>query len=826
MSPTKKFSVWLTAIALLVAMVLTPIAAGAKPPASKVWNIYQDKLGAYTVSSAAPKGQTLIEGPFPTQADATAALTQPPVIGYTLDPAEPNGANGWYSSGNVSLTWNVSAPGYPTPSKSLVVTGDTNQTVSADGVSTFTKSATAVGGSAGPLDVTIKRDVTPPEVVFGGVSPAANTAGWNNVVPLDLGWSATDPTSGLAGPAQVTKTVNAEGVQTVSVEFTDNAGNKATDQQTVSVDLTPPVLNIGPGIADGDSFLVGSVPTKPTFDASDALSGVESSSLMGYDVTVGAHTLVATATDFAGNVTTQQIGYTVMLKPANVVEPTKLDQQFSGTPGLAIPGGLNIPTVEGIDYSVDGNLAVGGFIEKAPGIYQVTAVAQPDYELVGYTGPWTLEVLAADVTVHVATQAPTATDQTAIADGFITIPAVTGVNYLIDGVAAGPGDNTLAPGNYVVTTVPLNEFYILDGDVLWNRTVGAFVPTDATALPPIVVQPTTVGGMGSIEVLAVTGVDYFVDTNLVAGVTPFAPGNYQVTSAPQTGYALVGDTSWSVTINEYVPPVIEVTPVAPTATDQTADASGFITIPTSEGVNYALDGVLTAAGTYDRTPASYEVEASAKPGYALAPGATASWTLAINPYVPPKVIEFVGVTSSSAAQAAPLPEGWQPGDLAIWMGTRWGATTSTTYPNIPAGYTVVGNGVNHKPGTYYVTSRVAYRVLQSGDTVMPASSTSHDAILVVYRNATIGQVVGQAIASTYMAPPPPFPALPSLTSGSWVAGLASNSKGVTAVGMTVRVNPGTGAMSALDTDGGMASWASHPTVGAQHAFSFELKVSP
>jgi hypothetical protein len=33
-------------------------------------------------------------------------------------------------------------------------------------------------------------------------------------------------------------------------------------------------------------------------------------------------------------------------------------------------------------------------------------------------------------------------------------------------------------------------------------------------------------------------------------------------------------------------------------------------------------------------------------------------------------------------------------------------------------------------------------------------------------------------------------------------------------------------MTALDTDAGVASWASHPTVGAQHAFSFELKLVP
>jgi hypothetical protein len=70
----------------------------------------------------------------------------------------------------------------------------------------------------------------------------------------------------------------------------------------------------------------------------------------------------------------------------------------------------------------------------APGTYVVTAVPHTDYELVGYpAGGWNLEVLrAGDCIVHVTAAVPTATDQTAGASGFITVPTTEGVAYSID----------------------------------------------------------------------------------------------------------------------------------------------------------------------------------------------------------------------------------------------------------------------------------------------------------------------------------------------------------------------------------------------------------
>lgn len=63
-------------------------------------------------------------------------------------------------------------------------------------------------------------------------------------------------------------------------------------------------------IDDGDSFLFGDVPPKPTCTAGDVV-GVVSCVVGGYATTVGTHTLTATATDAAGNEGKTEISYEV-----------------------------------------------------------------------------------------------------------------------------------------------------------------------------------------------------------------------------------------------------------------------------------------------------------------------------------------------------------------------------------------------------------------------------------------------------------------------------------------------------------------------------------
>jgi hypothetical protein len=155
---------------------------------------------------------------------ATPADTTPPVIDYMLNPATPDGDNGWYKS-DVSLSWNVTENESP---GSLVKTGCVDQNIISDQQeTTYSCSATSDGGASATKTVKIKRDATNP-TIQGQASPAPNSDGWNNS-DVDVSFACDDGTSGIAscGP---NKTLTGEGRnQSVTGDAKDQAGNAASD---------------------------------------------------------------------------------------------------------------------------------------------------------------------------------------------------------------------------------------------------------------------------------------------------------------------------------------------------------------------------------------------------------------------------------------------------------------------------------------------------------------------------------------------------------------------------------------------------------------------
>ena len=100
--------------------------------------------------------------------------------------------------------------------------------------------------------------------------------------------------------------LNTEGSgQSASGTCSDKAGNISLPATAsgINIDKTAPVLNIT-GITSGD-YGVCTIPVKPTFAPTDALSGVDTSSEdwnpSGTPSGVGTYTYTATATDLAGN---------------------------------------------------------------------------------------------------------------------------------------------------------------------------------------------------------------------------------------------------------------------------------------------------------------------------------------------------------------------------------------------------------------------------------------------------------------------------------------------------------------------------------------------
>jgi large repetitive protein len=150
-------------------------------------------------------------------------------------------------------------------------------------------------------------------------SASAPTA-WVNKATVTM--TATDGGSGVAttfygldGGAAVAGTsleIGDDGTHTVKYWSVDKAGNIEPAQTvTVRIDGTPPTIQWPGGPADGATYAFGTVPPATTCTATDATSGVGGCTVSGYGTTVGQHTMTATATDAAGNKTTENRACTV-----------------------------------------------------------------------------------------------------------------------------------------------------------------------------------------------------------------------------------------------------------------------------------------------------------------------------------------------------------------------------------------------------------------------------------------------------------------------------------------------------------------------------------
>ena len=238
----------------------------------------------------------------------------PPTIDYTLNPTDPDGANGWYKS-DVTLTWNVSEPQSPS---SLQKTGCVDQNITTDqAATTYSCSATSAGGNAGPVSVTIKHDGSAPNAPIATTDPAnpvANSGGFfkDSVKVSYSGSTDVGPSSVASYTAD--QTFNTSGTHNYSGTATDNAGNEsAATTGQVKVDADNPTFgncpSAGPFLVNSGSHSVGPI------SANDGESGIDSanSTLSGSVDTssTGAKQVTFTAKDKVGHSATKQCTYNV-----------------------------------------------------------------------------------------------------------------------------------------------------------------------------------------------------------------------------------------------------------------------------------------------------------------------------------------------------------------------------------------------------------------------------------------------------------------------------------------------------------------------------------
>ena len=171
-----------------------------------------------------------------------------------------------------------------------------------------------------------------------------------------------------------------------------------------------------------------------------------------------------------------------------------------------------------------------------------------------------------------------------------------------------------SPGAVAATVTPAAPSFVDD-------TCNNFLPTGASYTIP-----------------STTGVDYLVNGVVApAGSYGAADGaTVTVVAQAQSGFALTGTATFTHTFSPAPSCTTHVAPTAPTFTDDacsgTSPAGASYTIPATAGVDYLVNGIKTAAGTYPATDGStVKVTTRAQAGFSLTGTTSFTHTFAATP---------------------------------------------------------------------------------------------------------------------------------------------------------------------------------------------------
>jgi hypothetical protein len=263
-----------------------------------------------------------------------------PMVTHTLTPS-PN-ANEWNSS-DVTVHFEATDNDGGSGVDAASITPDVLVQDETAGY-TVTGEAFDVAGNRGIDSVKIKLDKSAPTVTGAVVSGQLGNGGWY-VGPVKVHFTCFDTLAGVAVcPDDVTLTTNGAN-QSVTRQAVDFAGNTASATvEGISIDHEKPTItSVSPQTRGVYTLGAGAAPS---CQSTDDVSGILSCNVQvsgGTANGVGEFTYIATATDKAGNQSTQTGSYRVIYRFDGFREPITAPGHQTGATTSVFKAGSNVP---------------------------------------------------------------------------------------------------------------------------------------------------------------------------------------------------------------------------------------------------------------------------------------------------------------------------------------------------------------------------------------------------------------------------------------------------------------------------------------------------
>ncbi|WP_227310858.1 beta strand repeat-containing protein [Acidisoma cellulosilyticum] len=547
----------------------------------------------------------------------------------------------------------------------------------ADGAHTIIASETDIAGNTGSTSLSFTLDTTPPVVTEALANDTGSSAtdlitsnpsltgkGDSNATVrfvIDGVASSTTATANASGVWTFAPTGLADGAHTIVASEADLAGNIGSTSLTFTLDTKVPVvtekLTTDTGTSTTD-HITSKSPITGTGDANAAVhfavDGVASSTTVTAGTTGawtftptgladGAHTIVATETDAAGNVGSASLAFTLDTKAPTVTQKLAADTGSSATDlitsnaALTGTGDANAA----VHFTIDGVASSATATANASGVWSFTpsgladgthTIIASETDAAGNVGSASLN-FTLDTTPPVITEALASDTGSSTTDKITSQSSLTGtgqanaiVSFVIDGVASSTTATANASGVWTFAPTGLADgahtIVASEADLAGNIGSTSLTFTLDTKVPVVTEKLTTDTGTSTTDHITskspITGtgdanaaVHFAVDgvassTTVTAGTTgawTFTPtgladGAHTIVATETDAAGNVGSASLAFTLDTKAPTVTQklAADTGSSATDLiTSNAALTGTGDANAAVHFTIDGVASSA---------------------------------------------------------------------------------------------------------------------------------------------------------------------------------------------------------------------------------------